>query len=256
MRPFRQRTRTAPGSTRQNRQDHRDQRGGDPADEFVRVAAELDVRDGSGLPEPASGSRTGGRLSALAGSLIDTAPRIPVRDLNTLRAQYPAARTPEDLADRLCTAAARASGAVGAGVGAASMLPVPPAMAVEIAGEMLAVAAVEVKLIAELYQVYGQPAQGPATRRAGAYLVVWSHRRGLDVTRPATMVALTSGNELRRQLRRRLARSGLRKLPTLAPMMIGAAAGAVVNRRDTTRLAQEIRRDLRSRPPSDPGYWA
>ncbi len=39
-------------------------------------------------------------------------------------------------------------------------------------------------------------------------------------------------------------------------MMIGAAAGAVVNRRDTARLAQEIRRDLRGRQPTDLRYWA
>jgi len=256
MRPFRQRTRTAPGSTRQDRQNHSDQRGGDPADEFVRVAAELDVRDGSALADPVPVAGRGRRLAALATSLMETAPRIPVRDLATLRAQHPTARTAEDLADRLASGASRASGVVGAGVGAAAMLPVPLAMPVEIAGEMLAVAAVEVKLIAELYEAYGQPAPGGPRQRAYAYLAVWAQRRGLDVTKPGTVVVLASGAELRRQLRRRLARSGIRKLPTLAPMMVGAAAGAVVNRRDTAKLAQEIRRDLRSRPPTDPRYWA
>ena len=259
MRPFRYRTRTAQSSTRQDSsttQDRSDQHGGDPADEFVRVAAELDVRDGSAPADPVPRTGRGGRLTALANSLIDTAPRIPVRDLATLRAQHSGARTAEDLADKLASGAARASGAVGAGVGAAAMLPVPPAIPVEIAGEMLVVAAVEIKLIAELYQVYGQPAPGNARQRAAAYLAVWSHRRGLDVTRPGTVVVLTGGAELRRQLRRRLARSGIRKLPSLAPMMIGAGAGAYVNRRDTAKLAEEIRRDLRSRPPADPGYWA
>ena len=276
MRPFRQRTRTAPGKTRQDRHDRTThdstthdssthdrsthdrsgQHGGDPADEFVRVAAELDVRDGSALADPVPVVPRGRRLAALTDSLLDIAPRIPVRDLATLRAQHPGARTAEDLADRLSSAAAKASGVVGAGVGAAAMLPVPPAMAVEIAGEMLAVAAVEVKLIAELYQVYGQPAEGSTRQRASAYLAVWAHRRGLDVTKPGTVVVLAGGSELRRQLRRRLARSGIRKLPTLTPMMIGAAAGAVVNRRDTARLAQEIRRDLRGRQPTDLRYWA
>jgi hypothetical protein len=266
MRPFRQRTRTVPGSTRQNEQDSNqqygstqqyrsDQHGGDPVDDFVRVAAELDVRDGTALADPVPEARPGRRLVALTSTLMDTAPRIPVRDLATLRAQHPGARTPEDLADKISSAAAKATGVVGAGVGAAAMLPVPPAIPVEIAGEMLAVAAVEVKLIAELYQVYGQPPQGSPRQRAAAYLAVWAQRRGLDLTQPGTVVLLTGGAELRRQLRRRLARTGIRKLPSLAPMMVGAAAGAVVNRRDTARLAQEIRRDLRSRPPVDPGYW-
>jgi len=272
MRPFRQRTRTAPGSTRQDeqhrqdqqdrskqqdrtKQDRSDQHGGDPVDEFVRVAAELDVRDGTAPADPVPAARPGRRLTALTSTLMDTAPRIPVRDLATLRAQHPGARTPEDLADRITSAATKATGVVGAGVGAAAMLPVPPAMPVEIAGEMLAVAAVEIKLIAELYQAYGQPAQGTARQRGAAYLAVWAQRRGLDLTQPGTLMVLTGGAELRRQLRRRLARTGIRKLPTLAPMMVGAAAGAVMNRRDTAKLAQEIRRDLRGRPPVNPRYW-
>ncbi|QMU78680.1 hypothetical protein GXW83_26205 [Streptacidiphilus sp. PB12-B1b] len=253
MRPFRNRTRTAPSSTQQKRSD---QRGGDPADEFVRVAAELDVLDGSAPADPVPQGGRGGRLAVLTNSLIDTAPRIPVRDLAALRAQHPKARTPEDLADRLASGAAKASGVIGAGVGAAAMLPVPPAIPLEIAGEMLAVAAVEIKLIAELYQAYGQPVSGSAAQRAAAYLSVWSQRRGLDLSRPGTVMVLGGSAELRRQLRRRLARSGIRKLPSLAPMMVGAGAGAYVNRRDTAKLAEEIRRDLRSRPPVDPDYWA
>jgi len=287
MRPFRQRTRTVPGSTSQDqqdssaqqdsgseqqdrssqydriaqqdsstKQDSSDQHGGDPVDEFVRVAAELDVRDGTAIADPVLRARPGRRLAALTSTLMDTAPRIPVRDLATLRAQHPGARTAEDLADKIASAAAKATGVVGAGVGAAAMLPLPPAMPVQIAGEMLAVAAVEIKLIAELYQAYGQTPQGTARQRGAAYLAVWAQRRGLDLSHPGTVVLLTSGAELRRQLRRRLTRTGIRKLPSLAPMMVGAAAGAMVNRRDTVKLAQEIRRDLRSRPPVDPGYWA
>jgi uncharacterized protein (DUF697 family) len=129
-------------------------------------------------------------------------------------------------------------------------------MAVEIAGELLAVAAIEVKMIAELYQIYGQPVTGSPTQRANVYLAIWSSRRGLDLTRPGTVVALGAGKELRQQLRKRLTRSGLRKLPSLTPMMVGAVAGAVVNRRDTAKLAQEIRRDLRARPPVEADYWA
>jgi hypothetical protein len=278
MRPFRQ---------RDNDESHSDDGpSGGTADELARIAAELEVWDGSAPADSVPQGERGRRMASLAGALrgslsagwtkgatlvgngakggalrlvdrlTEAVPRIPVRDLRTLRAQHPGARVAEDLADNITSGAVKASAAVGAGVGAAAMLPVPPAMAVEIAGELLAVAAVEIKMIAELYQVYGQPVSGSATERAGAYLSVWSQRRGLDLSRPATMLALGTGKELRQQVRKRLTRSGLRKLPSLTPMMVGAAAGAVVNRRDTAKLAQEIRRDLRTRPPADPGYWA
>ncbi|MFD9245730.1 ABC transporter transmembrane domain-containing protein, partial [Streptomyces sp. NPDC059556] len=51
-------------------------------------------------------------------------------------------------------------GVVGAGVGAAAMLPVPPAMPAELAAEITGVAAIEMKLIAELHEVYGQRPPG------------------------------------------------------------------------------------------------
>ncbi|MYW21225.1 hypothetical protein GT039_38090, partial [Streptomyces sp. SID2955] len=37
----------------------------------------------------------------------------------------------------------------------------------------------------------------------------------------------------------------VRDLPNLMPFMVGAAVGAVMNRRDTKRLAARIRADLR-----------
>ncbi len=134
-------------------------------------------------------------------------------------------------------------------------MPVPFAMPVEIAAELLAVAAVEFKMVAELYEAYGQPAPGNAKQRSLVYLSVWSERRGLDAASPATILALSKSAALRKSIRRRLARSGFRKLPTLTPFMIGAAAGAYVNRRDTAKLAAEIRRSLRERQPADPAYW-
>ncbi|WP_235215396.1 hypothetical protein [Phaeacidiphilus oryzae] len=209
----------------------------------------------------ARGGRAAGRgamisVQALADRLLDAAPRIPVRDLATLRAQHPRAETPEELADKIVSGAARSSAAVGAGVGSAAMLPTPPAMPVEIAADVFGAAAVEFKMIAELYAVYGQPATGNATQRAGAYLAVWTERRGIDITKPAGLAALSTGGELRRQLRRRLTRSSMRKLPSLAPLLMGAVVGAELNRRDTFKLAQEVRRELRRREPTERGYWA
>lgn len=291
MRPFRQRNSTKPSingssSDRTAGDASTPAVGGDDSeDDLVRIAAELEMWDGSApaavvpqgergrrmasLADSLKGTLTAGwtKGSSLVGSgtrsgalhlvdrLVDAAPRIPVRDLATLRAQHPDARNAEDLADSIASGAVKASASVGAGVGAVAMLPVPPAMAVEIATELLAVAAVEVKMIAELYQVYGQPPSGSASQRAGAYLAVWSQRRGLDLSKPGSLVALGTGAELRRQLRKRLTRTGLRKLPSVAPLMVGALAGATLNRRDTAKLALEIRKDLRGRAPAESGYW-
>jgi hypothetical protein len=47
-------------------------------------------------------------------------------------------------------------------------------------------------------------------------------------------------------MRQRLLRRTLRNAPVLAPFMIGAAVGAVMNRRDTRKLAERVRRDLRA----------
>ena len=165
---------------------------------------------------------------------------------------------PGELADLLVTGAGRASAALGAGVGAAAMLPVPPAMAVEIAAETLAVAAVEIKLIAELHEVYGRPAAGNTAQRGAAYVTAWANRRGIDGTallKPAGLVAVAVGSDVRSRVGKRLTRSSLRRLPSLAPLLIGAGIGANINRRDTRKLAAQVRADLRGNPPADPSYW-
>jgi hypothetical protein len=187
------------------------------------------------------GARVG--LAAATDRLLETAPRIPVRDLATLRRQFPGLDA-EQLADRLVSAATRSSATVGAGIGAAAALPVPPAMTVELATETLAVAAVEIKLIAELHEVYGLPAPGNRTQRAYAYVGSWANRRGVDVLKKGSLTSAFSGS-LKRELRQRLVRRSLRHLPSLTPFLIGAAIGGVVNRRDTHRLAEQIRADLR-----------
>ncbi|MFI9274477.1 hypothetical protein ACIGXM_27775 [Kitasatospora sp. NPDC052896] len=205
----------------------------------------------------ARGPTAVGRL--LTDRLLAAAPRIPIRDLATLRAQHPQVSDPEELADLLVKGACRAAAGVGAGIGAAAMVPTPPAITIEIATETLAVAAVEIKLIAELHEVYGQPAPGNPVQRATAYVGAWANRRGIDsvsLLRPSGLLTLGVGAGLREQVRKRLARSTVRRLPTLTPFLIGSALGASLNRRDTQRLAHEIRADLRGRPPVDPAAWA
>lgn len=184
-------------------------------------------------------------LEAAADRLIDLAPRIPVRDLATLRAQFPG-EGPEEIADHLVASATKGSATVGAGVGAAAMLPVPPAMPAELAAELTGVAAVELKLIAELHELYGQRPRGGARQRAAAYLTSWTRERGIDPLMPATMHAAL-GAQFRRELRQNLLKRTFRNLPNLTPLMIGAVVGAVMNRRDTRRLARVVRKDLRER---------
>ncbi|MEU4209138.1 hypothetical protein AB0F13_03870 [Streptomyces sp. NPDC026206] len=201
------------------------------------------------------GARAG--LTAVADRIIANAPRIPVRDLATLRIQFPGLG-PEELADKLVAGAVYGTSTVGAGVGAAAMLPVPPAMPAELAAEIIGVAAVEFKMIAELHEVYGVPAPGTVRQRATAYLGAWADERGIDVTSPLTVNAALGG-QLRRELRQQILKRTFRSLPNLAPFMIGAAVGAVLNRRDTKRLAEKVRKDLRTRqvpwdgPPALPG---
>ncbi|MFV2119489.1 hypothetical protein ACE14D_14000, partial [Streptomyces sp. Act-28] len=139
-----------------------------------------------------------------------------------------------------------ASATVGAGVGAAAMLPVPPAMPAELAAEITGIAAVELKLIAELHEVYGQRPPGTLKERSAAYLTAWTEERGIDVTRPTTVNAALGGR-MRRQLRQQIMKRTVRNLPNLLPFMVGAAVGAVMNRRDTRKLAERIRADLRTR---------
>ncbi|MEU6200914.1 hypothetical protein [Streptomyces sp. NPDC047061] len=189
------------------------------------------------------GSRAKAGLAYLADRIIEIAPRVPVRDLATLRRQFPGLG-PEQLADKLVAGAAGATSAVGAGVGAAAMLPVPPAMPTELAAEITGVAAIELKLIAELHEVYGVRPPGNLKARSTAYLSSWSGERGIDVMKPST-INTALGGQMKRELRQQIMKRVVRDLPNLMPFMVGAAVGAVMNRRDTRKLAARIRADLR-----------
>lgn len=204
-------------------------------------AASLAAAARRGVVKGGRGARLG--LSAITEQIIENAPRIPVRDLATLRRQFPGLG-PEQIADRLVAGATKASAAVGASVGAAAMLPTPPAMPAELAAETIGVASVEYKLIAELHEVYGVRAPGSLKERATVYLAEWSQRRGIDVTKPQS-VNNALGGQMKRQLRQQIVRRTARNMPTLLPFMVGATVGAVVNRRETRKLGERIRKDLR-----------
>ena len=192
-----------------------------------------------------------GRSSAwLAGQLVAMAPRLKVRDAAALRAQFPGMSV-EEVADALIRDAARASAAVGGAVGAWAVLPVLPAFPAEVATETLAVVGIEVKLVAELHEAYGVPATGGRVDRMTSYVGAWAHRRGVFLAPGG--VAVAAGSPVARLLRRRLAARAARSAFSLAPLLSGAAAGALLNRHETRRLGEEIRDDLRRHvPPGGP----
>jgi hypothetical protein len=188
----------------------------------------------------------------LSAQVLAMAPRLPVRDLATLRRQFPD-QTPDQLADSLIEGAAKASAAVGMAVGAWAVLPLVPAAGVEITTETLAVVGIEIKLVAELHEVYGQAVPGNVVDRMTAYVGAWAQRRGVALA-PGGIV-LAAGSPLARQLRRRLAAKASRSVFSLGPLLTGAAAGALINRRETRKLGHILGDDLRKRSPYGGADW-
>jgi hypothetical protein len=191
---------------------------------------------------------TGRRVSAggrwLSAQVLAMAPRLPVRDRTTLRAQFPGL-SPDELASALIDGATRASGAVGMAVGAWAVLPLLPAAGVEITTETLAVVGIEIKLVAELHEVYGQAPAGGGVDRMTAYVGAWAQRRGVSLA-PGGLV-LAAGSPIARQLQRRLAARAGRSIFSLGPLLTGAIAGRAINRRETRKLGRILVDDLRKR---------
>jgi hypothetical protein len=195
------------------------------------------------------GVSVGGRW--LSAQVLALAPRLPVRNVATLRAQFPG-RSPDELAEALIEGASRSSAAVGVAVGAWAVVPFLPAAGVEITTETLAVVGIEIKLVAELHEVYGLAVPGRVVDRMTAYVGAWARRRGVALA-PGGLV-LAAGSPLARQLQRRLAARAGRSLFSLAPLLTGAAVGGMINRRETRKLGGAVSDDLRKRSPH-PGGW-
>jgi hypothetical protein len=188
---------------------------------------------------------TGGRW--LADLVVDIAPQLQIRDLETLRTAHDG-RVGDQLAEALVRSASRRTAAVGAAGGAiaAAEMVAPPALfgiPLQLAAETLVVIAVELRLIGELHEVYSRPVVGPARQRAAALVTAWVRRRGVDPL--AGGVAGALGLAARRELRARVLRRLGRNVATLAPFLAGAVAGAEINRRETVALAERVLADLR-----------
>lgn len=182
----------------------------------------------------------------------DVAPHIPVRDLATLQAHNPGL-SGDALACVLIDSASRATGAVGAAGGVLSSLEftAPPMLLttpLQIAAETVAVVAIELKLVAELHEVYGRAAAGTRAVRTAAYLGAWTRRRGLDPFAGGTGFTGVVSGAARRELRRRLMRRAGGNVATVMPFMAGAVAGASLNSRETKKLGERIARDLTIAP--------
>ncbi|GAA4219231.1 hypothetical protein FHR32_000339 [Streptosporangium album] len=189
-----------------------------------------------------------GRGRWLADMFMAVAPRIPIRDLATL-SEHHHGLTSEALADDLARTASKATMTVGAigGALAAAEFAAPPLLLsapAQLVAETLVVAAIEVKLIAELHEVYGIPVPGNGSQRAMAFVTAWSKQRGVDPMSPAT-VTVALGTATKTALRNRLMRTLGRNLTTLGPFLTGAVAGGALNRAATRKLATMVRADLR-----------
>ena len=180
--------------------------------------------------------------------LLEAAPHIPIRDLETLSAHHHGL-TGEALADALVKNAVRTTagiGAAGGAVAAAEWAAAPLLITVplEVVVETIAVAAAEVKLVGELHAVYGVDVPGSGTQRAAAFAGSWASRRGIDPLRPWTIPNVL-GIAGRQQLGKRMIARFARNLGTLIPFLVGAVIGARVNSVETTKLSAEMRVDLR-----------
>jgi hypothetical protein len=203
------------------------------------------------------GARAAGSRATLSGRWLaewvadEIAPHVPVRDLLTLRVHH-GGLSGDELARALIHNAALTTAAVGAAAGAvaAAEMTVPPTMLaapVQLAAETVAVIAVELKLVAELHVVYGKAPQGSRGQVTTAYLTSWASRRGLDGAGVRPSLSSVLSTAARQQLRHRILRQFRRNVSSLAPFLVGAVAGAELNRRATRSLGEALMLDLRRR---------
>jgi hypothetical protein len=189
-----------------------------------------------------------GRGRWLTDTVMEIAPHIPVRDLETLRSHHDGL-TGEALAESVVRAGQRATTGVGAAGGALAAIEfaAPPLLLTapaQIIAETVVVATIELKMIAELHEVYGVQVPGTGRARGAIFLQSWAQQRGFDPMQPGSVTAAL-GVAAKAGLRKRLLRTFGRHFTTLGPFLTGAVAGGALNRAATRRLADNIRNDLR-----------
>ena len=226
--------------------DHDHDRGGNQKNQLVALTRGL-----AGAATGAAGHGLRGAGSLLADVLADAAPRLRIRDAATLRVHH-RGLSDDEIAAVLVRNAARTTAAFGAALGALAAVEftAPPtllAAPVQLAAETLAVAAIEVKLLAELHELLGRPAYGTGAQRGAAYLTSWVRQRALDPRVGAAGLTAIIGAAAKTELRTQLMRRAGRSMTKMAPFLAGAVAGGVVNRRVTRSLGEKVTAELRGR---------
>jgi hypothetical protein len=191
----------------------------------------------------------------VADTVVELSAHLALRDLATIEAHYDGL-SGEPLAEALVRNASRSSAALGAAAGAVMSVEewLPPswiALPFELLAETAAIAAIEMKLIGELHEVYRQPVPGTPVQRGYALARAWAERRGVTGIAlveggPAVGDAMgrTARQELIRLVRRRALRRTGANLAGLGPLLVGGAAGAAINRRSTRKLGQAVMQGL------------
>jgi hypothetical protein len=212
----------------------------------------------AGLRAVADTARSGARAvsgGALAGmraifqGLLDIAPRIPVRDLETLQRHH-SGSDGEALADALVDGAARTTSTIGVAGGLAAVRFAlrrhPVTFALPLVAEPLFVAAVEIKLLAELHEVYDVQVTGSGAERARYFAKAWASARGVNPLDPESARS-SLGQSVKGNLGRTLAARMGSRFSRSGPFLAGAAAGGMVNGQATREFAESVRAELRGR---------
>jgi hypothetical protein len=186
-------------------------------------------------------------INWISDAVDDVVPHLLIRDRATLREHFPGLDDME-IADRLVRNASISTAAIGAvsgGVAAVEWVATPSLVTapVLLAVETVAVVSVEIKLIGELHELYGQPVEGSTGEKTVALMHSWAQRRGVNPLVPGS-VAAVMGTAARKELRDRLIRRFGRNLTSLGPLLTGAAIASIMNRSATRALAGNIRDDL------------
>jgi hypothetical protein len=204
----------------------------------------------TGVRVVTTGARSGTR--AVVDRVMDIAPRIPIRDLETLQRHH-GGLDGEALAEALVDAAARRTSAFGVAGGVAAvrlgLRRNPLVLAVQLVAEPVAVAATEIKLLAELHEVYDVQVTGSGADRARYFAKAWATARGVNPLDPESARSAL-GDAVKGNLGRTLAARLGSRFARTGPLVAGAAAGGMVNGQATRQLADAARTDLRGRDGS------
>jgi hypothetical protein len=201
----------------------------------------------------AGSARAAGRKAVLSGrwladTVVDLAPRVPVRDAETLSKHHGGLTGPA-LARSMIRSSGRVSATIGAAAGGlvalqelsiAGMLAVP----FELAAETALVVLAEIKLVAELHHVAGRPLPGGVREQVAGAVRSWLSGRAVSSSLVTPAGSDILGRTTRAKLTMALRRRFTRNLTTLGPMLTGSAVAGYLNRKATLDVGRRVAEDL------------